>query len=495
VRWAVARRMISGRGVSLEEGFETNNYAIGVEGRRYAYYGLGQSLIMSPFAAIGLGLAKLRFFGADRGDLAGQFLASVVLFPAIGAAAVLLVYRLGRSIGASRRACISTAMVFGIGTMHWHYSVNGQEQSQVELLLVAAAIGFLAELRCRRFLYAWLTCAALGACVLFRPASIVVVVAAYGTMVIWDTARTAAGQRLRCVGRWIAAGILGAGAFAVACGWYNVVRFGTIFETGYRHVAETAMGGHTMFEASPLPTLAAMLASPGKSIVLYNPVLLLLPFCVAGFYRRYKPVAALSAVVVGTNFVLYSFCTTWAGDYAWSVRYQAAVMAFLVLPLVALFDRPTGRAGRLGIIVVIGVSSVIQLASVVYNFNLEFVQNPNHCLIPDGWVWDWSQSHLKKRFENIARHIAGKRDYHSAQVEQPQLKLLKFQRNEKVVKDAYTLNFFPFKARRMLGGGGLWRLLLCGWAILGGGLSAAGWQLWKSWRSATESLQTLSRTG
>ena len=42
-------------------------------------------------------------------------------------------------------------------------------------------------------------------------------------------------------------------------------------------------------------------------------------------------------VIVATNFVFYSFCTTWAGDYAWGLRYQAAVLGFLVLPLVVLF--------------------------------------------------------------------------------------------------------------------------------------------------------------
>jgi hypothetical protein len=225
-----------------------------------------------------------------------------------------------------------------------------------------------------------------------------------------------------------------------------------------------------------------MLFSPGKSIFLYNPVLLLVPVAIYSFYRRHKVVAlAMAAAIIG-NFLFYSFFMSWAGDYAWSVRYQAEILPFLVLPLVGLFSpstlstklktgplragRPLKTLGKTVIIFIIVVSCIIQLASVVYNFNLEFVQNPNHSIFPDSYVWQWSQSHLRNRFENIIKHIAGKRDFSSVEVADEEPTLLKYNYSEKVIRDAYSVNFFPFKARTMLPSTRMFYPLLCFWFIL-----------------------------
>jgi hypothetical protein len=273
-------------------------------------------------------------------------------------------------------------------------------------------------------------------------------------------------SRAKQVGKWLAAGVCGTVGIVIVLGWYNYIRFGSIFESGYRLCSATALGGHNLFESSPLPTLAAMLFSPGKSIFLYNPVLLLLPVCVYGFYRRHKVVALAAFAAIIGSFVFHSFHTTWAGDYAWSIRYEVPVLSFLILPLVVLFNRPLRALARTVVISVIVVSIVIQLASVVYNFNLEFVQNPNHHLIPGDYVWDWSQSHLRKRFENIVKHVAGKRDFSSVKVTDEEPMLLKYNHSEQSVRITYCVNFFPFKARSMLPSTKLFYPLLCIWLVL-----------------------------
>jgi hypothetical protein len=270
----------------------------------------------------------------------------------------------------------------------------------------------------------------------------------------------------RAATRWLLAGLLGVGPAIAICAWYNYARFASPFESGYSLVAETAMGGHTMLESSPLPTLAAMLFSPGKSIFLYNPLLVLLPLCIRRFYRKSPVIALASLAAVLANFLFYSFCTTWAGDYAWGLRYQVPVLALLLLPLVALLCRPIKPAVRAILIFFAATGCLIQFASVVYNFNLEFVQNPNHCLIPDAYVWDFSQSHLKKRFTNIAAHVAAKRDFSSVPVPVEEPKLLKTNRTEDDVRAAYCLNPFPFKARATLHSNKIFFALLSIWILL-----------------------------
>ena len=176
---------------------------------------------------------------------------------------------------------------------------------------------------------------------------------------------------------------------------------------------------------------------------------------------------AITAAII-SNFVFHSFFTAWAGDYAWSIRYQVPVLPFLILPMVVLLGTPVKTMKKILVISLVSISCVIQLASVVYNFNLEFVQNPNHNVIADDYVWDWSQSHLRKRFENIIRHIAGKRDFSSVKVTDEEPMLLKFNHSEQFVRDAYCVNFFPFKAKRMLPAKNkkLFYPLLCLWLAL-----------------------------
>ena len=142
------------------------------------------------------------------------------------------------------------------------------------------------------------------------------------------------------------------------------------------------------------------------------------------------------------------------------------VVPFLILPLVELFNRSLKNTAKTVIISIIAVSCVIQAASVVYNFNLEFVQNPNHHLIPDDYVWDWSQSHLRKRFENIFRHTAGNRDFSSVKVTNEEPLLLKYNHSEESVRSAYHVNFFPFKAKNRQPTGKLFYPLLSLWFVL-----------------------------
>ena len=466
IRWSVSRQILRSGTFSLEEGFQSRNCAIGVDGNRYAVSGLGQSLCLLPFAGLGFILEKVTPLSADVSDLLAQFLASVILFGGMGAAAVWFFYRLMLSLGYNRRTSLTAAAVLGFATMHFHYSVNTQEQTQITLLLVLAIWIIVKYYQQQRFVYVWLFCVVLGLCLLFRPSSVSAVLPIYLVALGGEMFTSEKTLRARRMGKWLAAGVCGTGSFLVLLGWYNYIRFGGVFENGYGLSTATSLGGHGLFESSPLPTMAAMLFSPGKSIFLYNPVLLLFPFCIYGFYRRHKVVALAIIAAIISNLVFHSFFTAWAGDYAWSIRYQVPLLPFLILPMVVLFGKPVKTTAKILIISLISISCVIQLASVAYNFNLEFIQNPNHHVIADNYVWDWSQSHLRKRFENIIGHITGNRSFSSVKVTNEDPMLLKFNRSKREVQTAYCVNFFPFKAKNLLTSQKLFYPLLCFWLAL-----------------------------
>lgn len=466
VRWSVARQIVRNKGISLEDDMRTRNFAIGVDGKRYSFWGLGQSICLLPLAGVGLALERIFLIDPNTSDLTAQFLASIVLFPMLGATIAWLFYRLVLLLGYNQPAAIISSLVLAFATMNLHYSASTQEQTQMALLLVLAMLLMVKYHRQQRFVYAWLFCVVLGVCLIFRLSSVVMVLPLYLIAAITEIFSVDKKIIPKIIARWLLAGVLGTGIFVICSLWHNYTRFGGFFESGYSLAKDRIFAGHELFEGTSLPTLAAMLFSPGKSIFLYNPVLLLLPVCIWSFYRRHKVIALVAMTVIVSNFIFYSFFITWAGDYAWSIRYQAPLLPLLVLPLVELFNRPLKGLAKAAVISVIVVSCVIQLASVVYNFNLEFVQNPNHHVIPDSYVWDFSQSHLRKRFENIIRHIAGNRDFSSVKVTDEEPLLLKVNRSEQSVRQAYYVNFFPFKARSLLPSSKLFSPLLALWLVL-----------------------------
>ncbi len=152
-----------------------------------------------------------------------------------------LFYRLVLLLGYDKKTAILLSAVFAFATMNFHYSVNTQEQTQVGLLLVLAILFMVKYYQQRRFIYAWLFCIALGMCLLFRPASVVTVLPVYLVAAGNDILESHKKDILKIIAKWLLAGALGTGGFIIVCGWYNYIRFGSIFESGYglsiRHIA------------------------------------------------------------------------------------------------------------------------------------------------------------------------------------------------------------------------------------------------------------------
>ncbi|MGH2458847.1 MAG: hypothetical protein ACRDIY_08265, partial [Chloroflexota bacterium] len=105
---------------------------------------------------------------------------------------------------------------------------------------------------------------------------------------------------------------------------YDLVRFGNPLASGYAH-----------WESFSTPVwvgVAGFLFSPGKSIFVYTPLLLLVPFFAWSFARRFPSFAALLGAIIAIHLVLYGSWWVWWGAWAWGPRFIVPV-----LPLIALF--------------------------------------------------------------------------------------------------------------------------------------------------------------
>lgn len=122
------------------------------------------------------------------------------------------------------------------------------------------------------------------------------------------------------------------GLFVLAGGathfWVNWVKFETI-EGRYLPVGF----------GNPFPTaLHGFLFSPGHSVFIYTPLLLLLPWMLPHLARTRRREAALILALTSSYLLFYASFEYWHGLYFLGPRYLMPVVPFLLLPLAGWLD-------------------------------------------------------------------------------------------------------------------------------------------------------------
>jgi hypothetical protein len=161
-----------------------------------------------------------------------------------------------------------------------------------------------------------------------------------GALVFLWTRHRARPRQLGLALGWAALGGLpGFAALAV----YNAVRWGSPFTSGY----EAVTGG--FWSHNVLWGLWGQLLSPGKSVFLYSPALIVALFGVRKLVARRPSVALAIALTVGPIVLLYAHYQFWSGDWAWGPRYLVFALPALTIPIAELLadGGPTSRLRRL----------------------------------------------------------------------------------------------------------------------------------------------------
>lgn len=126
------------------------------------------------------------------------------------------------------------------------------------------------------------------------------------------------------------------GGFPAICGllWYNWARWGSMFDTGY---GETI----ALFNESPFWGAIGLLFSPGKSVFLYSPPILLGLWGWWRFLLRGKDSAALAWIATSTlvTMLTYTRHQFWHGGWCWGPRYWVFAIPVAMLGFPAALDK------------------------------------------------------------------------------------------------------------------------------------------------------------
>ena len=332
VRWSLSKSMALGHITVTDEVYDQMG-TVKSGDSWYSLYGIGQSVLMLPIAAFAVTIESFSLVDSATADLIGQFLVSTLLFPLVGAIGVWLFFHILLQLGFAKKTSAIVTIIFAFATMHLHYSVNTQEASHI-LLLLLSSLYFLNKNIAQsndKHVWLWPFCLSLGVCLLFRPASVVMVFPMYIAALSSSVLMSKKKDRLKIFQHYFLAGFFATGLCVCLCGYYNYARFGNIFETGYG-ISNVGLGDHSTFTLNIFPPILAILLSPGKSILVYNPVLIFSVLGLLKFWKTHQMIAIVMIAGIIGNVLFYSSFIAWAGDYSWSVRYQASLMGFLLLP-------------------------------------------------------------------------------------------------------------------------------------------------------------------
>lgn len=331
----------------------------------YAPYNAGASIAGLPLVWLGLtshNQETQRFLFSFTSALAGGFLAAML-------------YLFYLTLGVEHRAALKWVGVSVFGTMIWPLATSTFDQMQhAALILLAVQLG---RASARKQSY-WL---AMGGGL--AVAALLNYQESYALLVPALALSTLGGLRQGSSRRFcIFLAVAGLGLL----GWltYNAVRFGDpLFFFG-----KFPREGHPSrsFFGNPIAGFLSLLFSPGKSILLYSPPVVLGLLGIRGLWRK-DPALALTVVCVSTVQLLFiSSLRFFGSDWAWGPRYLVPLLPLWALPI-PFTSTSTLRRNVRSAVVALGI--VVQVMAVSVDHQRFFFERglPSFFWATDQWFY------------------------------------------------------------------------------------------------------------
>lgn len=138
----------------------------------------------------------------------------------------------------------------------------------------------------------------------------------------------------------------------------NFYRFGSIFETGYADEA-------SLFVMPFFDGLYNFLFNPNKSMILFAPFMLLVPYGAIRLFKRFPGEVSLITALFLSNLFLYSMWWGWEGSVSWGPRFLLPYVPLCAVLLAGLLD---GRAFRAATAALLAAGFAVNLLGVLQDF-------------------------------------------------------------------------------------------------------------------------------
>jgi hypothetical protein len=334
-----------------------------VHGLPRAAYPPGQALACTPWYAVGqYVLARLPGVPTEDTDLIVAF-ASCLSSATFAALAVTFFFLLLQSIGIPMRASLMATAMLGLATPIFAYS--GWLFSEPLSAAMFTASAWLLFARPPSFQRAAVAGLILGLATLVRPTNVLVV----GVFLVAMFASHGK-SAIRTAFAFCAASAIGV-AILLA---HNTILFGSPFAFGYPAAAEGAKQLNH-FDTPFLTGLYGFLFSPGKSVFIFAPPVILALVGIAGLWRRNRGLATVAILLPLVDLLFFAKYSQWEGGYCVGPRYLVPALVLLCLGLGPALAKPQHAEPRKSrprlkaiAIVLLILGAVVQALSLATSF-------------------------------------------------------------------------------------------------------------------------------
>jgi len=413
-------------------------------GRLYAWYGIGQSLLMLPADLVGSAATHLPLWSSYASTEEDPAIRSIIVSIStnilVNVLTAFVAFRLLGLFGFSTRESVAGTLALLCATTHLHYAQNMTENNYILLLTLT---GFALQYKWlvtgnRRALF-WGS-AALGLNLLTRITTALDILAAACFILLAliftrqeASRRTAISNSAKhqitsvtaanpaghpTIRTYIRTALPVYAAFLMLDRIYQYIRFDSwtntyvdVFAREQRQMDPTLppsfpFNGGWVHNGIDSGILGPFLA-PAKTIFLFDPMFLLALLLTALLWKRLKPAMqaflAAAFLMLGAYIVFYARYFWWAGDFAWGDRYISSAVeltTLLAIPLLLRYRKTLGPTIWYAGLTITAASVVIQCASLAFWLPLEIYQMEafgRHTFV------------VLLRFKNIAAFALGRR--------------------------------------------------------------------------------------
>ncbi len=365
----------------------------GVHGRGgtlQSWYGIGQSLLMLPQDILGTWIQDLPVFGAYREtdptvrNIFVTFTTNILL----NILTTLVCFRFLRQLAFATNDCVAGVLALLLATTHLHYTQNMMENNYIFLLTLTGFSFQLDWLRTGSRRSLLLGAGAFGLNLLTRLTTGLDLLAGamFVLLVLWfEGARgRALWERLRTYAFTVVPVFC---FFGLLDRLYQFYRFGSFTNTYISVVAQEVLQRQPELPRTyPFETpfhigFFGALFAPEKSIFLFDPLLVLALMLLIVHWKRLahsvRAYSTATCLMLLAYICFYARYTVWSGDTAWGDRYVSTtveLIALLAVPLLLRYRRNAGKTLWAFGIIILAVSTLIQIASLAFWMSLERYQ-------------------------------------------------------------------------------------------------------------------------
>ena len=378
--------------------------SVGRGGKIYAWYGIGQSLLMLPADMVGTAAAHAPWWRTYVQSRVTPQIRGIVVSVStnvlLNVLTALVALRFLALLGFSRVQSIAGTLALILATTHLHYAQNMQENNYIFLLTLT---GLWLQLRWAktgdRKALLW-GAGALGLNLLTRVTTALDLIGVAIFLLLVGGFASASGEdsmraellSARRVKEYLRTVVPVYVVFVFLDRLYQFLRFGSWTSTYMRLQAERLMqldptlpknfpfSGY-WFQGGVHSGLLGPLFEPEKSIFVFDPLFGLALVLMVVLWRRMpaavRAYAVAMLVLLAAYIVFYARYFAWAGDFAWGDRYISSVVelfALLAVPLLLRFGRDLGRVVTVCGWCAVAAAVAIQVASLAFWLPLEIYQ-------------------------------------------------------------------------------------------------------------------------